>query len=263
MSTITHSTSQVKNFDKAAAVYHKNAEVQKQVADRLIASLDPWKEILPPGAVLELGCGTGFTSQGLSELFPARKLIISDASANMVDACRNNIGDVENVEFRVQDGEDIPVENPTYAMTISNFVAQWFRQPAYTLCQWLEVTKPGGLLLAAFPGNESFPEWKKHAQTLGLPYTRNTLPDTEEMVIKLSSDVTQVDFYEDTITQKFESAANFFRHLKHIGAGSQLNGRSLSPKEMRMLINYWDEQETDGVKVSWHVVFLAVKRNMI
>lgn len=263
MSTVTESISQVEKFDNAAAVYHETAEIQKQVANRLIASLDPWKDILPPGPVLELGCGSGFTSQGLVDLFPGRQLILSDASPRMLETCKNNIGEVDNVDFTIQDGEEIPVEEPTYAMTISSFVAQWFRQPAYTLGQWLEATKPGGLLLAAFPGSESFPEWKKHAQTLGIPFTRNELPDTEEMVIKLSSDITQVDYYEDTITQKFEGAAAFFHHLKQIGAGTQLSGRSLSPKELKMLIDYWNEQEPDGVTVSWHVVFLAVKRNMV
>lgn len=263
MSTVTHSLSQVEKFDNAAAVYNETADIQKQVADRLIASLNPWKDILPPGPILELGCGTGFTSRGLVELFPERPLILSDASRNMLEACKSNIGEVDNVEYTIQDGEEIPVQEPTYAMTISSFVAQWFHQPAFTLGQWLEATKPGGLLLAAFPGSESFPEWKKHAQTLGIPFTRNALPDTEEMVIKLSSDITQIDYYEDTITQKFEGAAAFFRHLKQIGAGCQLNGRSLTAREMKMLIDYWDEQKSDGITVSWHVVFLAVKRSMV
>jgi malonyl-CoA O-methyltransferase len=250
-------------FDDAAGYYHKNAAVQKEVADRLIASLKPWQDILPPGPIIELGCGTGFVSKAIQQLFEQRELIFTDSAPNMVETCRRNIGKSRNISFETLDAEQIPVDKPTYAMSISSFSAQWFSDPAYTLGQWIEVTKAGGLLLAAFPGNECFPEWKRHAEALGLPFTANPLPDTEEMVVKLSSGSTQVDYYEDTITQQFKRAGDFFRHLKKIGAGRQLHGRHLTAKEMRLLIDYWNEQANGKVTVSWHVVFLAVKKNMV
>lgn len=249
------------SFNRSAAAYHTNARVQKEVAGRLIASLKPWKEILPPGPVIELGCGTGFVSRELQQLLPERKLLFTDIAPNMVEQCRDWLDQASNCSYKVLDAEDVPVGQPVYAMTISSFVAQWFQDPAYTLGQWLQATQPGGLLLAAFPGNESFPEWKHQAETLGLPFTGNTLPDTEEMVIKLSSGDTQVDYYEDTITQKFDCAADFFGHLKNIGAGQQLEGRPLTPKEMKLLINHWDEQTEGNITVSYHIVFLAVKKN--
>lgn len=250
------------NFNNAAEYYDQEAVVQNHVANRLIASLEPWKDILPPGPVLEIGCGTGFVSRKLPELFPERRIIFTDEAPNMVDKCKTQFELSSRFEFDIHDAETIPVSEPTYAMTISNFVAQWFRDPAYTLGQWLEVTKPGGLLLAAFPGSESFPEWRKHARSLGIPFTGNTLPDTEEMVIKLSSAVTQVDYYEDTVTQNFACAADFFHHLKKIGAGKQLSGRPLTLKEMSLLINHWDAQTEGDITVSYHIIFMAVKKNI-
>lgn len=61
------------NFGRSVSDYHKQAEVQKEVADRLIASLEPWRDILPPGPILEVGCGTGFVTQGLVDLYPKGK----------------------------------------------------------------------------------------------------------------------------------------------------------------------------------------------
>jgi len=249
-------------FGNAAPFYHEHATVQKETAERLLASLKPWQEILPQGPVIELGCGTGFVSCGLQKLFNHRKLIITDLSSSMAEACRQHLDKTENLSIQTLDAREVPVDEPTYAMSISSFAAQWFDDAAYTLGRWLEVTKPGGLLLAAFPGNQSFPEWKKHAQTLGIPFTGNPLPDTEEMVVKLSSDQTQVDYYEDTITQKFKGAANFFRHLKNIGAGRQLEGRPLNSREMKMLIEHWNAEAEGEIAVSWHVVFLAVKKSL-
>lgn len=248
-------------FGRSPEYYDRHAEVQKEVAGRLIASLRPWKETLPDGPVLELGCGTGFVTEGLIELFPERELYISDLSAEMLGYCRDKLGEQENVTYRQQDAEHLETDPETYAMTVSGFVAQWFRHPAVSLGRCLEATKPGGLLLASFPGSESFPEWKECCRDLGLPFTGNELPDTEEMVIKLSGGPVQVDFYEDTVKQQFDGAARFFRHLKDLGAGTQREGRPLSAREMKMLIDHWDNKTEGNVEVSWHVVFLAVKRN--
>lgn len=248
-------------FGSAASYYDKQAELQQQVADRLIASLQPWRDILPGGPIIELGSGTGFVTKGLAELYSEREIEVTDLSDEMVAYSRSKFKQYDNLSFRNLDAETIPVDEPHYSMTISGFTAQWFKDPAKTLAQWLEVTKPGGLLLASFPGNESFPQWKAKCEELGLPFTANPLPDVEEMVVKMSLGPAQVDYYEDTITQTFESARYFFKHLKNIGAAAQLKGRSLTAKELSLLIDHWDSSTNGAIEIDYHVVFLAVKRD--
>lgn len=247
-------------FGNAAESYERYAELQKNTANRLIASLRPWRDILPPGPIVELGCGTGFVTKKLAELYPARKIIAIDLSQEMIEASRRKLGHHDNLAFKQLDAETATHEKPEYAMTISGFTAQWFKDPALTLGRWLEATKPGGLLLASFPGSESFPEWKRHCRELGLPFTGNRLPDTEEMIIKLSGGPSRIDYHEDTVTRTFDSAFDFFKQLKRIGAGTRKEGRPLSPKELSLLIGHWDRSSPNGVRVSYHIVFLAVKK---
>ena len=249
------------NFGTSVAAYHDEAMVQKEVAERLIASLEPWRDILPPGPILEIGCGTGFVTQGIVDLYPKREKIITDLSQQMVNFCRDRFRSADNISFRQLDAEELEIDEPEYGMTVSGFAAQWFKDPALTLGKLMEATKPGGLLLASFPGNESFPEWKECCKELGIPFTGNNLPDTEEMVIKMSTGPVQVDYYEDTVTQQFSTALYFFRHLKSIGAATHRKGRALTPAEMKMLINHWDSKHGEDITVSYHVVFLAVKRD--
>ena len=251
------------HFGRSAAYYEQHANIQREVADRLIASLKPWRYIIPAGPILEIGCGTGFVTRGLIELFPDRVLEVTDVAPAMVRFCRNKFEGRDNVEFRIFDGERPGNLNRQYAMTISGFVAQWFKDPAHTLGKFLDMTSPGGLLLASFPGNDSFPVWKACCRELGIPFTGNRLPDTEELVVKLSTGQVQVDFYEDRVSQSFNSSADFFRHLKQLGAGFQREGRHLSPKELSMLISHWDEKAGETVDVQYHVVFLAVKKDML
>lgn len=247
-------------FGDAAPYYDEHAQVQEEVADRLIASLQPWRDIIPSGPIIELGCGTGFVTKGLADLYEKQEIQVTDLSEEMVNFCRQKF-DQDNLTFKVQDAEDPPYEEPYYAMTVSGFTAQWFKDPAQTLGRWLQATKPGGLLLASFPGNNSFPEWKEKCEELGLPFTGNELPDVEEMVIKMSVGPAQVDYYEDTVTKTYNSARDFFRDLKNLGAGTQRSGRSLTPKELALLIDHWDSSVDEDIEVSYHVVFLAVKRD--
>ncbi len=251
------------SFGDAAEYYHRHARIQKEVAQRLIASLEPWRDIIPPGPVLEVGCGTGFVSGGLIDLYPNRQKIITDLSPEMVQFCKNRYGTGEKLEYRVLDAEQIAREEPHYALTVSGFAAQWFKDPPLTLGRLLDATLPGGLLLASFPGNESFPRWREYCRELGLPFTGNPLPDTEEMVIKMSSESSQVDYYEDTVSQTFDSAADFFRHLKKIGAGTRHKGRMLTPSEIKLLVKHWDEQAGGQITVSYQVIFLAVKKDLV
>lgn len=249
------------HFGKSALSYDKNADLQSRIADRLIASLKPWKAIIPEGPIIELGCGTGFVTEGLAALYSGRSIEVTDLSASMIEYCQQKFSDTSHLNFSQLDAEYPPHKEPHYALTVSGFTAQWFDDPALTLGRWMQAIKPGGLLLVSFPGNESFPRWKKYCRELGLPYTGNTLPDVEEMVIKMSVDSSQVDYYEDTVTETFDSALDFFRNLKKVGASTQKEGRSLSASEMSLLINHWDSQSDNPVEVDYHVIFLAVKKD--
>lgn len=251
-----------KSFSKASASYHSEASVQKKVAEGLIASLKPWKEIIPEGPVLEIGCGTGFLSELIAREFPDRELIISDASEKMLNQARAKLTGNTLIKFKKFDAEVYDYEQGCYSLICSNFTAQWFKNTVDTLVNLIRALKPGGLLLMTFPGNKSFPEWWEHCLELGLPFTANTLPDTEELVIKLSLEPVQVDFYEDTITQNFKSSINFFRHLKKIGASVNTSGKSLTTKQLKLLIKHWDESTEGQITVSWHTVYLAVKKDV-
>ena len=73
------------HFGKAAPYYHHQAQVQRYAADRLLDWIETTQVL--PGKILELGCGTGFLSQGLVQLFPQNDLEITDLAPGMVEFC--------------------------------------------------------------------------------------------------------------------------------------------------------------------------------
>ena len=67
-----------RQFGQSAAYYHHHATVQHYGADRLLGWLTDCS--IPLGKVLEVGCGTGFLTQGLVDLLLDHDLEISDLS---------------------------------------------------------------------------------------------------------------------------------------------------------------------------------------
>ena len=248
-------------FSGAPAFYHKNADLQKKTAARLARSVEPWKYSIPKGQVLEVGAGTGFFSEHLSRIFSEREVVISDLSEKMLSACKENIGSYENITFEVKDAENIEPDSDSYACIAGNFVAQWFWDPATTLGRLSGKLVPGGLLLMAFPGNHSFPEWRNNCMELGVPFTANPLPDINEIVIKLSAGPHQIDFYEDNYIETYDSAIQFFRHLKKIGVSTSMYNKSLPVKDFKKLLGYWDQKSEGVIKVTYHLIFLAIKKS--
>jgi malonyl-CoA O-methyltransferase len=245
-------------FDAAADYYHKHAVVQRKSAKKLIHFLGE-PESLPEGPILELGCGTGFLSRELMQVFPNREIILSDSSENMLKICRDYLPRLKNVQFKQWDARALSADAPVYSMTASNFVVQWIQNPGKILNHLLRITRSGGQLLAAFPGAHSFPEWKQAADELGLPCTANDLPDRENIVEALSGEDRQVSCRKEIITQQFERAGDFFRHLKETGAGYQNKSQHLEAGELKILMDYWDSRRKDGITVSWEVIYLKVK----
>jgi len=105
------------HFGRSVDYYEQHAVIQREVAERLIASLKPWRNIIPHGPIIEIGCGTGFVTRGLIKLFPNRTLEITDIAPEMVDFCRNKFNNHENIEFNIFDGEGPEQLNRHYAMT--------------------------------------------------------------------------------------------------------------------------------------------------
>ncbi|MAO64739.1 MAG: hypothetical protein CL666_07040 [Balneola sp.] len=254
-------------FGIAASVYHEEAEIQRKVADGLISSLLPWKGILPEGPILEIGCGTGFLTRQLLEHFPDKEFLISDASSEMLQfnketLAKDGLLEGRKVRFEVLDAQQFDPAQESFAMVISNFTPHWFKDTALALEQLSESLLPGGLLLTSFPGNESFGQWYESCLELGLPHTANPLPNVEEVVVKLSMGPMQIDYYENDLYQEFEHSLDFFRHLKRIGASHSVKKNRLSYKQFKLLTQHWDQKSDNNLKVKWHIVYLAAKKDL-
>jgi malonyl-CoA O-methyltransferase len=257
-----YSSSVADRFGQAAATYQVQASLQRHSAKHLLDIITTYQPCVPDGSIIEVGCGTGFITQGLLQTFPQRQLEITDLSTEMLNFCRSyvSISDRQQhlVSFQIQDGEKL-FRPQKYAAIVSGFVIQWFDNPVDILQKWFAQIKPGGFLFLSFPTRQSFSEWRQICIQNHIPFTANPLPDP--VVILQSFTDAQIRHQEVIQTvDTYTSAAVFFRGLKAIGAGLNQTKQRLSIQQMKQLIQGWDTHTSNYVKVSHHTMFLVIQK---
>lgn len=181
----------------------------------------------------------------------------------MLHYCQKNlqISDLQKplIQFKQMDGEALDVSYNTYAAMISSFTVQWFQDIFNSFRHLIKTLLPHGIFLMAFPNDKSFPEWKNVCDALNLPFTRNQLPNTEELIQQFSLETNKTYVYETQIKLTYRNANEFFKSLKVIGAGLNLNNQKLSIPEMKKLIHYWNNNPpTKNIEVTYFVTFLVM-----
>ncbi|ACB53497.1 hypothetical protein cce_4149 [Crocosphaera subtropica ATCC 51142] len=252
------------NFSKGVKNYLSHSEVQKECADKLLQIAQNYRDSIPEGSILEIGCGTGFVTQGLMKQFPKHFLDIIDISDEMLKFCEKNLQISEQqkklIQFRQRDGETINTDSNSYSAIVSSFTIQWFQDIINSLNRLINTLQHQGLLLIAFPNDKSFPEWKKMCYELNLPFTRNELPNTIELIQKLSIPSHKIYLYEEQVSMKYKNATDFFRSLKMIGAGCNLKQDKLSNWQMKELINHWNHNcYPNKIQATYDVTFLGIQ----
>ncbi|MFM7424387.1 MAG: methyltransferase [Elainella sp.] len=248
-------------FGQAAPAYHTHAKLQQACAAQLVALLLKYRDALPAGPVLEIGCGTGFITQLLLDQLSARQLEITDLSADMLQFCQAHLAipDPLAVKFAQLDAEHIGESYQNYATIVGGFVLQWFHKPDQIILHLVNRLHPDGLLALSFPTCQSFPEWRQICQQISLPYTANPLPDPVRLANLLTASHLQL---LETVTldqsTSHRGAASFFRDLKTIGANTA--HQRLSPQQLRRLIQTWDEQTGSQTEVHYQIALWLIRR---
>ncbi|MDX1592700.1 MAG: malonyl-ACP O-methyltransferase BioC [Gammaproteobacteria bacterium] len=142
------------SFDRAASSYDAAAVLQHEVGRRLLERLE-WMRLEPRVAV-DLGCGTGRQSAGLSERFPETRLVGLDLAPAMLAEARRRVG--PGPHWICGDLGTLPLAERSVDLLFSNLALQWCLDPAAVFAELHRVLRPGGLLLFTTFGPDTLGE---------------------------------------------------------------------------------------------------------
>lgn len=225
-------------FGTAAKTYEQQAPVQKWTAELLrqyVESLD----LGEVQTILEIGCGTGFLTRELMDLFPNAKWTVTDLSVEMLETCRQNVP--YEAEFRQMDGEFPSIEGK-FDLIISSLAMQWFADLEGGIQRLANLLTPAGHMVFTTLGQQSFCEWRCCLEELSLPVG---LHDYPSLAVAQSYDVGQkaIGFSSRIKKQAYPNGLAFLKALKSIGAQSPKSGyQSMNAKDMRRVMAHLDQK---------------------
>jgi trans-aconitate 2-methyltransferase len=139
--------------------------------DRISAPQTAWgREVLErlplngDELVLDAGCGSGRVTEMLLERLPRGRVIAVDASASMVAAARERLG--ESADVREMDLEALELEEPVDAI-LSTATFHWIADHERLFARLHAALRPGGRLVAQCGGEGNVHRTRLAAQAVG------------------------------------------------------------------------------------------------
>lgn len=265
------------HFSKNASNYNQYAHVQKKMRDILIEfMLQSSKEINNVKNILEIGCGTGYLTQALTELFPSAHITAVDIAPGMIDEIKPKFKN-NSVDFICGDIEDICL-NDTYDIIISNATFQWFNHMPQTIKKLYDALNPNAVFCFSTFGKYTFHELNecfnkiKEAIFIKEPISSGQSFYNLNELATLCKDAVRDEINNDEIVvqskevfeyEYFNNCKDFFYSIKKIGANnSNKDGRCTSPTFIKKVIELYNKNyiENNKVKATYHCLFYKMMK---
>ena len=154
-------------FSKAAESY--DAAVRHNIAgsERLVMSL-------PDGdyaRVLDVGCGTGFSSAAMIRRFDVSTLVGLDPAEGMLDVFTAKLEEFPGVqvELRAEDVMEMGVEDGDFDAVISAMALHWFPDKPGAVARMARALRPGGVMGILTAGRGGEDAWRELLERIGAP----------------------------------------------------------------------------------------------
>ncbi|WP_217915753.1 class I SAM-dependent methyltransferase [Miltoncostaea marina] len=155
-------------FTEGAVTYDEAVRHNIAGSDRLVMSL-------PDGdhrRVLDVGCGTGWTSAAMVRRFPVEEIVGVDASEGMLERFAAKLGsefpDVR-VELRHEDVMAMGVPDGGFDAVLCAMALHWFPDTPGAVARMARALRPGGVMGVLTAGRGGEDAWRELLERVGAP----------------------------------------------------------------------------------------------
>ena len=145
-----------RSFGNAAHNYDRHAELQRKVADQLLAKS---ADQVADAVILDLGCGTGYCSAVLHARYPQAFLLAVDLALPMLHASTRR--ELAALHPLCADAQVLPLQSQAVDLLVSSLTMQWCADPEQLFAELFRVTKPGGQVLLSTFGPATLAEIRR------------------------------------------------------------------------------------------------------
>ncbi|MCW8994297.1 MAG: malonyl-ACP O-methyltransferase BioC [Psychromonas sp.] len=218
------------SFSKAAQRYDQFAQLQRDIGSQLLTSISS----VTGDKVLDLGCGTGYFSAKLCEIYPHCRLTCFDLSeAMLAQVDKKRLTQVSSLQGDI---DSLPFAENSFDLIFSNLVMQWSADLGCCLRQLKASLKESGKLYFSTLLDGSLDEltqaWKNVDQH---PHTNSFLK-----LETIKQQLQECGFAKLAIKTEarilhYDNVIEVMRALKGIGANHVHGQQALTTKGRKLL----------------------------
>lgn len=240
-------------FGRHLSTYDSAAEIQRQMAEKLLELFKISTDRRDFARILEFGCGSGILTSQIEQTFNYSRLFLND----FVNECRVFHRNRESTEFILGDIEEIALPE-TLDLILSNAVIQWVTDLPSLLKKLHKALSPGGWLALTTFGPQNLYEITALTGR-GLRYLP---PETLKQL--LSSEFELINFQQELIKLYFDTPWAVLKHLKSTGVTATGAPAPWSRKQLEeFTVNYRRFQLPDGrYPLTYNPFMIIVKKRV-
>lgn len=214
-----------RRFDHAAGSFDRVDFVHRETCDGLMDRLTPM--VIDAKRVLDLGGATGSASRPLRKRFRRSRVIVLDASHEMLRSAERKQSWLSRVSTLQCNAIEIPLQDGCIDLAFSNLLLPWINDLQAVFAEVARVLRKGGLFVFSTLGPDSLSELREAWASVDEQEHVNTFADMHDVgdgLVRagLRDPVLDTDF----LKVSYRDTASLFRDLTLLGARNCLAGRA-------------------------------------
>lgn len=201
------------SFGQAANTYDSVAHFQRWVGNKQIEKIPECS----PEVIVDLGCGTGYFSESLSNKFPNAHYVGMDLSENMARFAKGH--HAPEYSWVTGDAESLPFRNGSIDLIFSSLAIQWCSDLPLLMSEIKRVLSPNGIFVFSSLLDGSLEELKAAWSEVDANQHVNDFfkkEDYQQAVFESGLGIKLLS--EEAKVLKYQKLTELMRELKELGA---------------------------------------------
>lgn len=209
-----------RSFSQAAATYDQVADLQRRVAETLLAKI-PEKSF---SQIADLGCGTGVFTSHLANQFEGSSVYGLDIAEGMLNFARNKFVSPQ-LKWCCADAEQLPMRSECMDLVFSSLAVQWCSDFQQVCSELKRVLKPGGSCVLATLGPDTLHELRSAWQQVDGYVHVNRFLDAQRVTFAAEESGLKCRLWREEIVMTYTQLRQLTSELKALGAHNVNSGR--------------------------------------
>lgn len=250
------------SFSRSAKSYAKHSGLQKELSEYLV------RVFASPGSaspkkILDVGCGTGFTSLDAKNRWPSAELMAIDVAFPMAQEARK----AGILDVAASDASRLPFKKGSFDLIVSSLAFQWASRDDRLFPELARVLVKGGRLVFSALGPGTLAELhsaydKACIECTGKPAIFKPLLGKDNLMDKMAKAGFKDRFAMfKSVVRSYPSVQALFKTLK--GTGATLPGRPDNPPRRDILektVTFYANADGGGpINATYEVFYISGK----